>query len=249
MNKKETDNRVEPKRLSDNAASAARGARSLRRPETLTETVAGHIRDMILEGRYPPGSALVEMSLAAELKTSRGTVREALRKLSEIGLVEVLTHRGAYVPKLTAARAREIVDLRAVLESHAFAIAVRENRLTDERRRMIAEAFERLSRADDGGSPFETVEADLALHSAMAGACGRPMLLEMLENIQIRSRQFIAQSQIYNAGLGHQAVSHRELIEALYSGDPDLAAAAVNQHIRGSGARLLAKMTELGVSE
>jgi DNA-binding GntR family transcriptional regulator len=189
------------------------------------------------------------MSLAADLKTSRGTVREALRKLNELGLVEVITHRGAFVQKLTAARAKEIMDLRALLEAHAFTIAVREQRITDERRQLIAEAYERLRATDEGGSPFDALEADLALHSVMAGACGRPILMEMLANIQIRSRQFIAHSQIYNAGLGRQAASHRELIEAFYSGDPDLAAAAVDQHIRGSGARLLAKMAELGVSE
>lgn len=237
------------KSLSNNGSKKEQSGHTFHRPETLTETVVIHIRDMILDGRYPPGGALAEMSLAADLKTSRGTIREALRKLGELGLVEVIPHRGAFVPKLSAARAKEIVDLRALLESHAFAIAVRERRIGAERRQMIAEAFDNLRLADESGSSFETVEADLALHRVMAGACERPMLMELLANIQIRSRQFITQSQIYKAGTGRQIASHQDLIDAFYSDDPDLAAAAVDEHIRGSGARLLKKMAELGVTE
>ncbi|MGE4248725.1 MAG: GntR family transcriptional regulator [Parvibaculaceae bacterium] len=235
--------------MSDNSSLRGHIASGLQRPDTLTETVVIHVRDMILDGRYAPGSALPEMTLAAELQTSRGTVREALRKLSELGLVEIITHKGAFVPKLSAGRAREIVDLRALLESHALAIAVREQRVTAQVREQVGLAFERLKRADETGSAFETVEADLALHAVMAAASGRTMLSELLANIQIRSRQFILQSRIYNAGVGKQAATHESLIEAFYSGDPDLAAAAVDEHIRGSGARLLARMAKLGVTE
>lgn len=242
-------NEGDERSLSDKSLSKGHGSGGLQRPDTLTETVVIHVRDMILEGRYAPGSSLPEMALAAELHTSRGTVREALRKLSELGLVEIITHRGAFVPKLSASRAREIVDLRALLEAHALTIAVREQRITAQVRAQVAAAFERLKRADESGSAFETVEADLNLHAVMAAASGRAMLSELLATIQIRSRQFILQSRIYNAGLGKQAASHESLIEAFYSGDPDLAAAAVDEHIRGSGARLLARMAELGVTE
>ena len=58
----------------------------LRRPETLTTAVAKHIRDAIVRGEYPPGSALPEVRLAEQLGTSRGTVREALRTLDELGV-------------------------------------------------------------------------------------------------------------------------------------------------------------------
>lgn len=235
--------------LSNNLSPDVAVVMPLQRPGTLTETVATHIRDMIFGGRYAPGSSLPEMTLADELKTSRGTVREALRKLGELGVVEVITHRGAFVPKLSASRAREVVDLRALLESHALAIAVREQRIGDDVRRQVAAAFDKIIQADDGGSAYDMVEADLALHAVMAAACGRPMLIELLANIQFRSRQFILQSRFYNAGVGRQAPSHESLIDAFYSGDPDLAAAAIDEHIRGSGARLLAKMAELGVTE
>ena len=55
----------------------------LRRPETLTTAVASYIRDAIVRGEFGPGSRLPEVVLAAELDTSRGTVREALRSLAE----------------------------------------------------------------------------------------------------------------------------------------------------------------------
>ena len=72
---------IGPSRLSNNLPVGAEKGAGPRRLGTLTETVAARIRDMILEGRYEPGSALPEMTLAEELQTSRGTMREALRKI------------------------------------------------------------------------------------------------------------------------------------------------------------------------
>src|SRR5262249_44963944 len=86
-------------------------------PPTLTSAVVRHIQELMLRGEFPPGSALPEIPLARRLDTSRGTVREALRELAELGLVELQARRGAVVAQLSPQRAREIFSLRALLES------------------------------------------------------------------------------------------------------------------------------------
>src|ERR1041384_4635649 len=97
---------------------------SLRRPETLTGAVARHISDAIVRGEYPPGSNLPEVSLARELETSRGTVREALRMLAAGGLVEIIPPGGVFASQLSARATWEITSLRAILEPYGARLAL-----------------------------------------------------------------------------------------------------------------------------
>src|SRR5438067_1437860 len=68
---------------------------------TLLSAVTNALEEAIVRGEFPPGCALREVSLANRFKASRGTVREALRALSEHGLVEMHARRGAAVPQLS----------------------------------------------------------------------------------------------------------------------------------------------------
>ena len=85
--------------------------------------MSDEIRQMIIAGELAPGERLFEDRLAEQLGVSRNPVREALRALEGTGLVEVVPRRGAYVSRFEPARARQLLDLRAVLESYAAELA------------------------------------------------------------------------------------------------------------------------------
>ena len=74
---------------------------------------------MITNGTLAPGERLFEDRLAEQLGVSRNPVREALRALESTGLVEVLPRRGAYVSRLEPARARQLLELRSLLEAYS----------------------------------------------------------------------------------------------------------------------------------
>ena len=97
---------------------------ALQRPDTLTDAVAKHISDAIVRGEFKPGSSLPEVALAHDLRTSRGTVREALRKLAAGGLVEIIPHRGVFVSQLSVRATWEITSMRAILEPYAARLAL-----------------------------------------------------------------------------------------------------------------------------
>ncbi len=80
---------------------------------------------MILSGELEPGERLFEDRLAERLGVSRNPVREALRELESTGLVEVVARRGAYVTTFDPTRARQILELRQVLEAYAAELAAR----------------------------------------------------------------------------------------------------------------------------
>src|SRR5687767_3195789 len=95
-------------------------------PPTLSKAIVDYIKTAILNGEYPPGSSLPEIPLAKKMSSSRATIREALRGLSDLGLVDLNPRRGAIVALLSPKRAREIFSLRAVLEPFAAKLALAE---------------------------------------------------------------------------------------------------------------------------
>jgi DNA-binding GntR family transcriptional regulator len=98
---------------------------------TLREVVSDEIRQMIITGDLAPGERLFEDRLAEQLGVSRNPVREALRALEGTGLVEVTPRRGAYVSRFEPDSARQLLELRAVLESYAAELAA-SNRTDDD---------------------------------------------------------------------------------------------------------------------
>ena len=98
---------------------------------TLREIVADAIREMITSGQLSPGERLFEDRLAEQLGVSRNPVREAIRALEGTGLVEVVPRRGAYVSALEPEKARQLLELRSVIEAYAAELAAR-NRTDDD---------------------------------------------------------------------------------------------------------------------
>jgi DNA-binding GntR family transcriptional regulator len=84
------------------------------------------IRKAILDGRLPPGQKLNEAALARQLGMSRGPVREALRLLTEHGLVRWEAHKGTFVADFTVQDLVEVVTVRDLLEPLAVSAALTE---------------------------------------------------------------------------------------------------------------------------
>jgi DNA-binding GntR family transcriptional regulator len=216
----------------------------LQRPETLTHAVVRYISEAILRGDFAPGQPLPEVHLADRMGTSRSTVREASRVLAEQGLVEVFPHRGVIVARLTARKAREIFTLRAELESYAVRLAVERGGYTPEERRAHERALQELEAAVAGANHFEVAEADMRLHEVLARASDHQLLLETLAELRLRMRQAIVFTKLLGSDIETETVTHRRILEAVHSGDPDLAAAAIREHITQSGELLVNKLSE-----
>ena len=82
----------------------------------LRQIVYEKIKNVIVSGVIPAGTRLSEVQLAQQLEVSRTPVREAIRQLSESGLVRLTPRRGAYVVLPTARDARELYEIRSALE-------------------------------------------------------------------------------------------------------------------------------------
>ena len=218
--------------------------KTLDRPPSLADAVVAHIREAIIRGAYAPGQPLIEGTLAEELGTSRGTVREALRELGSLGLVTRSTHKGAVVSTLTATDAEEIYTLRAALESFAAQLAVERGRLDESALRMLAERVEAIARAADAHDVLGMVAADMDFHTALSALSEHALLIEHLAAIQVHSRRLLFYSDLYRPQPEVVVRRHRDLLAVLHSGDAYQVSLAVDEHITGPNRDIVARMIE-----
>jgi len=92
---------------------------------TLGTIVTDRLRDHVIHGRFPPGTVLGEVNLAARFGVSRGPIREALDRLEREGLVITQPNRRTFVARLSRADFEEVYSLRTALELLAVREAVR----------------------------------------------------------------------------------------------------------------------------
>jgi DNA-binding GntR family transcriptional regulator len=216
------------------------------RPPTLTAATANSIQESILRGDFSPGDALREAELSEELGVSRGTVREALRLLHQQGaLVEIIPHRGAFVVKLSADRAREIYTLRALLESYAVRIAIETHAYTEQDFDELDRLLVRMEELERAGDVANLVEADMDFHRFATGRCSHGLLLEMVNNLHSQTRALIFNTKLYRSDQVPDSVSHRAIIDGLRAGEPAAAEAIIRNHIIDAGTWLVNRMEEV----
>lgn len=222
--------------------------RPLSRPQSLTDAVVIHIRDAIISGELAPGQQLAEVNLAKEFGTSRGTIREAVRVLANLGLVSMSAHRSLSITLLTPQRAREIYTLRALLKSFAARMAAEDGLIDGAAIAMLQERDETLAEAARLGDVGALIEADMQFHRSLSALAGHELLLEHLVAIHMHSRRLFIYSDLYKyTDLGPEfgaiALRHERLVDTIRGGDPDTIERAVSDHITEVGRDIVARIT------
>lgn len=215
-----------------------------------TDVVVHGIKQMILDARLSAGARLpIEKDLAAELGVSRGSLREGVRALCIMGVLETRQGDGTYVTSLDAslllAPMGFLVDLQApegsihlqsvrrVLEAEA---AARAALLIDDAAIAEAEAIlagvEALLGSNAAIDHDAVMEADIAFHRVIARASQNPTLDALIESLAsrtVRARLWRAISQDGAEQSTH--AEHRAILRAVASHDPDLARLRMATHL------------------
>jgi len=189
------------------------------------------LRTAILDGTFPPGSQLRETYLAKDMGVSRTTLREALQRLDEEGLVTRIPFRGAFVAEVSGRVIAEIESLRSVLEAFAVELAL-PTLLTPEGAAELTEAVEALIAKTRDEDLAGSIDAHLAVHRALYRASGHQLLFEMWESWESQLRLFLAVDHRSFAHLADLASSHQRLLDRIRSGDMDAIREDLATHIR-----------------
>jgi DNA-binding GntR family transcriptional regulator len=200
---------------------------------SLREQIREHIVDGIVSGRWKPGERIVERRIATELEVSQTPVREALRELESLRLIESAPNKGVRVRNLTATDLEEIYPVRAGLEQIAAELAAQ--RLAQDSSALEPEVAA-LREADREADGEAQVRHTVAFHREMVRAAGNSVLLHTWEGLGIEV--FTALS-IRWLGTRQQsyAEEHEALVEAFKRRDPDIGR-LVKEHVLGCAPRV-----------
>ncbi len=203
----------------------------------IAEQVTDELRAAIHSGELGPGERLVERKLAERLGVSHIPVREALTRLAEERLITREPRRGARVAALTAQDLEEIASLRIVLEQFmAIRVQERWTEASAQRLQQIIDAME----AAEIGDMTEVLRQDRAFHEALAELSEHRFLTEISGQLRGRITGFIsaANAALPPAEQAEHVRSHREIMEAIASGDPDAARDVIAEHVKRAFERI-----------
>jgi DNA-binding GntR family transcriptional regulator len=202
---------------------------ALDRSRPMRDQIYPLVRNLILTGQIGPGETVDEKKIATQLKVSRTPVREAVKRLSDESLVEVIAQSST-----RAAR----IDLREISEAYLIRRALELESVAQAASRMKPVHAERLedillvhSRMIERRSYAEAIAQDDAFHHAIALISDLPRLWRAIEvsKAQLDRCRHIA---LPKAGQGEATLAqHRAIIRALKSKDPEKARAAMRKHL------------------
>ncbi|RLK46580.1 FadR/GntR family transcriptional regulator [Microbacterium telephonicum] len=217
-----------------------------------TDVVIQGIKDMLTRGELHPGSRLpVEKDLAAQLGVSRGSLREGVRALATLGVLETRQGDGTYVTSLDPRRllsplgfladlqqpahAADLLAVRRVLEAESAALAA--PRLADDD---LAELDRILGvvdgiLADDPDMDLEAfIDADTEFHRIIARASGNPALAAVIDTLVGRTfRARLWRAISHRGSVRETQAEHRAILAELVARDPERARLRMSVHLLG----------------
>ena len=180
----------------------------------------------IIDGEYRPGDRLIEMQIAKAFGTSQGPVREALRELEMLGFVRSEMHRGTYVRDPWHRGMHELYQVRAALEESAARLAT--PTLCDDVSALQAEV-DAMATAAARNDTRAAVEHSERFHRLIILASQNQLLHTMWSSLCITDHSALTMVTL-TPDLGTLALSHQPIVDAIASGDPELACRASREH-------------------
>ena len=208
----------------------------------LSEQVYEQMRTDILRCVLAPGEQLTEGELAERYRLGKAPIRTALTRLRHDGLVESTPRRGWAVTPITLRDARELFQVRLILEPQAARLAA--GRIDEERLRRLDALVQRGYQPGDPDSQAAFLEANREFHLAIAEASGNARLTRMVNSCMEEIGRLLhigLATEDYGEKYQHE---HRELIQALVEGDEDAAESLTYAAIRGGEEMVLRGLLE-----
>lgn len=194
----------------------------------LRDQVKDRILQDIIQGRYPPGTRLIETRIARQLHVSQAPVREALRDLESVGLVESFAFRGARVRQPRPEELLEAFPVRAALESLAASLAAK--RIQAGELEAMEQSIRRMELAAEEGDEHAQSHANAEFHALVVEASGNATLRRQWALLEPFARTYLTSARS-GIDLMLLARRHRKILNPLRRGDAEEAGAAMREHL------------------
>jgi DNA-binding GntR family transcriptional regulator len=194
---------------------------------SLREFVRDALLDRIARGDLPPGQRVVEATLVKEFSISATPVREAIRELVAMGVLDAQNNKGASVRQTRLPETIEAFEVRAALEALAARAATPRLQGRGQELRRLAEAIVESAQRKDFAA-FQ--EHNQQFHRTIVEAAGNSILLKTWDSLFFQVRTRFTMDYLQSADPVAIAREHIPIVDALDSGHADLAAALLASH-------------------
>jgi DNA-binding GntR family transcriptional regulator len=212
----------------------------IREPEGIAarvEDVRERVRNMINQGELLPGARINEQALALQLGIGRAATREALRSLEQAGLVQIIPNRGAEVRRLSLEDALHLYDVRAGLaRTSGRLIALR---VTADDELQLNALLDEMNVAVNERDEKKYYAINEVFHQELMRITRNPRLIALNESVENELKLYLRKGVVTLAQIRLSQSEHRKIIEAITSGQPELAAEAFERHVLTGKQRML----------
>ncbi len=225
------------------AVAEGRSGPALLARSVLADQVRERLLERILSGEYPPDARIVETQVARELGTSQAPVREALRGLEALGVVEITPFRGARVRRPTRQELLEAYAVRSALETLAARLAV--PRLTDEDLGRLGLQVDAMQAAARDADAHRVAEADARFHGLIVELAANGTLEKVWRSLEPFLRTYIT-LVVPGADARWAADLHSPILAALQARDAEAVVAALQSHFADVSANMAGRLAGEG---
>ncbi len=215
------------------------------RQQILGEQVLEQLRVLIITGKLPAGTHLVEAQLSATFQVSRGPIRDALSQLEAEGLVES-RRRGSFVRGLTTRDIDELYSVREAIELQALRVA---SHMPVESWELAQPSLDEMREASAVGDHLRFAQADMAFHASFYDVAGHTRLRQIWSQYAPTFAVLLELTTAEDIDLGPSYESHVEIHEQMRLGELDRATVSLQEHLLGSRSRLVSAFARMTLDD
>ena len=220
------------------------------RPRFIKKVFSEQIKEQLMEDllhkKYKAGDRLVESALAREFNVSQAPVREAIKSLVEMELLDFEPYKGITVRSFTVNDLSEVFMVRASLESLAARLAA--EHITDKELEHLEEILDNMLEAAKNGDVVNRTAFNNEFHDAIICVSGNKLIARLSRNLRFASWSHTSGSLTSMDHIGI-AKRHTLIIDSLRSRDPDRAEKVMRDHIMNSFKGLVENLKKQELAE
>jgi DNA-binding GntR family transcriptional regulator len=204
--------------------------------ESLSNRARRKTEELILKGSLAAGAKITERELAERLGMSRAPIREAIRELVSVGLLEQISARQIVVRQLELSEVKEIFEIREMLEARAASLA--SANMTTEQYKSLEELHLQMKTTAANNEFSDYFDLNISFHTLIHEIAAAPRLATLIDQVMRESLLFRSRGLVDEANIRSSIEEHEQLLKALRARDRELSGLLMSRHIQGGFNRL-----------
>ena len=208
---------------------------------SVTDTVVNEIKNMIETGQLQPGEKLpTENEMCESMQVSRTCVREAIRVLQALGMVEIQPGKGSFVSQTpidsrdrwyesSGLTMNDFIEVRMAIETVSTKLAI--EKATKKQIEKLGKVLELFLKANDEHKTAALIKYDEMFHSEIVNITGNKLLINLNKQLVVANRVYRCESFMAEDVYTNAVVPHRKIYECFLNGDAEQGQIEMQKHL------------------